>query len=158
IGMLNEYFSVLVTIVQEHQGVVNKFIGDAIFAIFNVPLDDPDHATHAIRAALAIEQASTTRTFGKNRRLVTRIGINTGVVVAGNIGSAERMEYTVIGDEVNIAARLEQLNKDYDTNILLGENTYEMARDNFDFTRLGSFQLKGKERAIEVFTVNSSSA
>ncbi|MCB0535698.1 MAG: hypothetical protein KDD14_26065, partial [Saprospiraceae bacterium] len=58
----------------------------------------------------------------------------------------------------NIAARLEQLNKDYDTNILLGENTYEMARDNFDFTRLGSFQLKGKERAIEVFTVNSSSA
>ncbi|MBK8966870.1 MAG: adenylate/guanylate cyclase domain-containing protein [Saprospiraceae bacterium] len=155
IEMLNEYFSVLVTIVQEHNGVVNKFIGDAIFAIFNVPLDDPDHAVHAIRAALAIEQASITRTFGKNRRLHTRIGINTGVVVAGNIGSAERMEYTVIGDEVNIAARLEQLNKDYDTHILLGENTYEMAKNQFDFNRLGSFQLKGKERSIEVFTVKN---
>ncbi|MCB9353370.1 MAG: HAMP domain-containing protein [Lewinellaceae bacterium] len=153
IEMLNEYFSEMVAIIQAHRGVVNKFIGDAVFAMFNVPLDDPDHAVHAIRAALEIRNISTTRSFGKNRRLSTRIGINTGVVVAGNIGSAERMEYTVIGDEVNVASRLEQLNKEYDTHILLGGNTYEMAKGHFEFDKLGTLQLKGKERAIEVYTV-----
>ncbi len=152
--MLNEYFSVLVGIIQKHQGVVNKFIGDAIFAMFNVPLDDPDHAINAINAALAIEKITTARTFGKNRQLTTRVGINTGVVVAGNIGSADRLEYTVIGDEVNVAARLEQLNKQYGTHILLGENTYDMAKDHFHFSQLGNFQLKGKERMMKVYKVN----
>ena len=151
--MLNEYFSVLVNIIQSHKGIVNKFIGDSIFAMFNVPLDDPDHAVNAILAALEIEKITSNRKFGKNRQLSTRIGINTGVIVAGNIGSAERMEYTVIGDEVNIASRLEQLNKEHGTNVLLGENTYELAKERFRFTRLGDFQLKGKEKSIKVYKV-----
>lgn len=153
--MLNDYFSVLVQIIQNHNGVVNKFIGDSIFAMFNVPLDDPDHAINAIHAALAIEKITTTRTFGNNRQLTTRVGINTGMVVAGNIGSADRLEYTVIGDDVNVAARLEQLNKQYGTQILLGENTYAMAQDSFHFIQLGDFQLKGKEKSIKVYKVNS---
>ncbi len=155
VTMLNEYFSVLVNIIQTHKGVVNKYIGDSIFSMFNVPLDDPKHAVNAIYAALEIEKIMTTHTFGKNRRLQTRIGINTGVVVAGNIGSADRMEYTVIGDDVNVAARLEQLNKQFGTTILLGENTYELAKDHFHFTGLGDFQLKGKEKSIKVYKVNS---
>ena len=134
---------------------MNKFVGDEIFAIFNVPLDDPDHAVHAIHAALAIEHITTTRTFGKHRQLTTRVGINTGVVVAGNIGSADRMEYTVIGDDVNVAARLEQLNKQYGTHILLGENTYDLAKNHFNFIQLGNFQLKGKERTIKVYKVSN---
>ena len=150
---LNEYFSVLVNIIQSHKGIVNKFIGDSIFAMFNVPLDDPDHAVNAILAALEIEKITSNRKFGKNRQLSTRIGINTGVIVAGNINSAERMEYTVIGDEVNIASRLEQLNKEHGTNVLLGENTYELAKDHFRFARLGDFQLKGKEKSIKVYKV-----
>ncbi|MBD1207944.1 MAG: adenylate/guanylate cyclase domain-containing protein [Ignavibacteria bacterium] len=150
--MLNEYFSVLVNIIQQNKGIVNKFIGDAVFAMFNVPLDDPHHAVHAIRAALEIEKITTTRTFGNKHQLTTRIGINTGEVVAGNIGSADRMEYTVIGDDVNVAARLEQLNKHYDTHILVGENTYSMAQNHFRFTELGDFQLKGKEKVIKVYT------
>lgn len=154
VKMLNEYFSVLVEIIQKYNGVVNKFIGDSIFAMFNVPLDDPDHATNAIQAALAIEAVTKTRHFGKNRQLTTRVGINTGVVVAGNIGSADRMEYTVIGDDVNVAARLEQLNKQYGTHILLGENTYNLAKTNFQFSQLGDFQLKGKEKTIKVYKVN----
>jgi class 3 adenylate cyclase len=154
VQMLNEYFSVLVNIIQSHKGVVNKFIGDAIFAMFNVPLDDPDHAVNAIHAALAIEKITSHQVFGKNKQLTTRIGINTGVVVAGNIGSADRLEYTVIGDEVNIAARLEQLNKEYGTHILLGENTYEMAKNHFDFIQLGDCQLKGKERVIKVYKID----
>ena len=154
VTMLNEYFSVLVGIIQHHKGVVNKFIGDSIFAMFNVPLDDSDHAVNSILAALEIEKISSTRTFGKNRKLTTRIGINTGVVVAGNIGSADRIEYTVIGDEVNVAARLEQLNKQFKTNVLLGENTYDLAKEKFSFTELGDFQLKGKEKSIKVYKVN----
>ncbi len=151
--MLNEYFSVVVDIIKSHKGVVNKFMGDSIFAMFNVPLDDPDHPTNAVNAAIAIQKITSTREFGKGQQLMTRIGINTGEAVAGNIGSANRMEYTVIGDDVNVAARLEQLNKEYDTNILLGENTYEMAKGQFNFTHLGDIQLKGKERDIKVYKV-----
>ena len=151
VQMLNEYFSVLVGIIQKHKGVVNKFIGDSIFAMFNVPLDDEHHAANAVKAALEIEQITSCVKFGKDRRLNTRIGINSGVVVAGNIGSSDRMEYTVIGDDVNIAARLEQLNKEHGTNILVGENTYRLATEQFHFTQLGDIQLKGKEKRIKVF-------
>lgn len=152
VTMLNEYFSVHVKVIQDNQGVVNEFIGDSIFALFNVPLDDPAHAENAIKAALEIERISNSHKFGNQQKLATRIGINTGMVVAGNIGSDERMKYTVIGDEVNIAARLEQLNKEHGTQLLIGENTYELAKSKFDFDQLGKFQLKGKEKLIKVFT------
>lgn len=155
VAMLNEYFSVLVNIIQEHKGVVNKFIGDSVFAMFNVPLDDPSHAENAIRAAMAIENICLTRKFGREHTLKTRVGINTGLVVAGNIGSSDRMEYTVIGDDVNVAARLEQLNKEYGTNILVGENTYLLAKDRFEFVRLGDVRLHGKAKTIGVYRLRS---
>ena len=153
VAMLNEYFTQMVAIIQKHKGIVNKYIGDSVFAIFNVPLNDPDHATNAIRAALEIDRLTSHTSFGSNQMLTTRIGINTGSVVAGNIGSADRMEYTVMGDEVNIAARLEALNKQHGTHVLVGENTYEVAKDHFQFSKLGDFQLRGKEKSIEVYEV-----
>ena len=153
---LNAYFSVVVDIIQQHHGIVNKFVGDSIFAMFNVPLDDPGHAVHAIQSALAIEQITRTRTFGEKQKLITRIGINTGEVIAGNIGSADRLEYTVIGDDVNIAARLEQLNKKYGTHILVGENTFAIAKDFFHFTQLGVVQLEGKERKVGIYQVREN--
>ena len=134
---------------------MNEFVGDAVFAMFNVPLDDPDHAVNAINAALAIEKITTTRKFGKNRQLTTRIGINTGAVVAGNIGSPDRLKYGVVGDEVNVAARLEQLNKQYGTHMLIGENTYDIAKNHFNFIQLGNVQLKGKKKTINVYKVNN---
>jgi class 3 adenylate cyclase len=153
VRLLNEYFSEVVGIIQRHRGVVNKFIGDAVFAMFNVPLDDPDHAANAIRAALEIQAATGSRTFGGGRKLGTRIGVNTGVVLAGNIGSAERLEYTVIGDAVNVAARLEQLNKEYGTTILAGETTVRLAGEGFPFVHVGEVQLKGKSAPSSVFGV-----
>lgn len=153
VTMLNEYFSVHVKIIQDNQGLVNEFIGDSIFALFNVPLDDPSHAEHAIKAALEIEKVSNSHKFG-SKQLKTRVGINTGMVVAGNIGSEDRMKFTVIGDEVNVAARLEQLNKEHDTQVLIGENTYELTKNKFNFNQLGEFQLKGKEKLIKVFTAS----
>ncbi len=155
VQMLNEYFTSLVSIIQKHKGVVNEFIGDSVFAFFNVPLDDPDHAVNAINAALEIDQVTSGNTFGKGRRLITRIGINTGMVVAGNIGSADRLKFTVVGDEVNIAARLEQLNKKMGTRILAGENTVALAGNRSYFTALGDVQLKGKEKRIKVFDVSA---
>ena len=152
---LNEYFTELVGVIQEHGGIVNKFIGDAIFAIFNVPVEDPHHARNAIHAALEIQKITETRTFGKGKKLHTRIGINSGVVLAGNIGSGDRMEYTVIGDEVNVASRLEQLNKQFGTNLLIGENTYLLVKDEFSCVHLGEIQLKGRELLTRVYRVES---
>lgn len=157
VQLLNEYFSVVVGIIQNHRGVVNKFIGDSIFALFNVPLDDPGHAAHAVQAALEIRKITAERQFGhgqaKPARLTTRIGINTGPVLAGNIGSSDRAEYTVIGDEVNVAARLESLNKELQTQILVGENTWQLVRAEFDFADAGVHQLKGRSRSIRVFKI-----
>lgn len=153
VKMLNQYFTDVCRIIQAHQGVVNKFIGDSVFALFNVPIDDADHAVHAVQAALEIEAITKAKLFGDQIRLTTRIGINSGLVLAGNLGSSDRTEYTVIGNEVNVAARLEALNKDYGTGILLGENTRELVKDRFPLRELGSFTLKGKEQSIKVYSV-----
>ena len=151
VKLLNDYFTFTVEIISGHKGMVNKFIGDAVLAVFNAPVDDPDHAHNALKAALEIQELSKDKRFGNNLQVHTRIGINTGMVVAGNIGSKERLEYTVIGDEVNIASRLEQLNKEYNTRVLVGENTYRLTKDAFTFERIGDIKLKGKEKSVEVY-------
>lgn len=125
VDMLNEYFTDAVSIINQHQGIVNKYIGDAILAIFNAPLDNEDHAHHAVCAAQEIIALTEQKRYGKNIHISTRIGINTGNVVVGNIGSRDKLEYTVIGDNVNIAQRLEAYNKTTKTNILLSEATYQ---------------------------------
>jgi class 3 adenylate cyclase len=158
VRLLNEYFSVLVAIIQHHRGVVNKFVGDSVFAIFNVPLDDPDPAANAIRAALEIQAVTASRTFNGGRRLGTRIGINTGVVLAGNIGSTERLEYTVIGDVVNVAARLEQLNRQYGTALLAGETTVNLAGESFPFVHVAEVQLRGMAAPSDVYAVGAQTA
>ncbi|CAN5389226.1 hypothetical protein BH11BAC3_BH11BAC3_02410 [soil metagenome] len=155
ITTLNEYFTVLVNVIQRHKGIVNEFIGDAVFAMFNVPVDDPDHALNAVNAAKEIDLITSSQRFGQNRQLTTRIGINTGTVVAGNVGSPDRMKYTVVGDEVNIAARLEQLNKKFSTRILVGENTFALVQTKSQFTAVGDVRLKGKQKTIKVFEVNN---
>jgi len=153
VSMLNEYFSFVVDIITAHRGVVNKYIGDSVLAMFNAPADDPDHATHAVAAAVAIIRGSRERRFGMVHDIRTRIGINTGLVVAGSIGSAERLEYTVIGDEVNVASRLEQLNKQHGTQILVGEKTQQLAATGFSFRSIGTLPLKGKSESTQVFAV-----
>ncbi len=152
--MLNEYFSEIENIIHVHNGIVNKFTGNSVFAMFNIPLDDPHHAVNAVKAALDIDNLTSNRKFGSSKLLRTRAGINTGVVVAGNIGAPDRMEYTIIGDEVNVAARLEQLNKQQGTSVLIGENTYDIIKNSFNFKFTGNFQLRGKEKSIKVYTIN----
>ncbi len=131
VELLNAYFSVMNAIIHKEGGTVNNFIGDAVVAIFNVPIQNATHAKSAVQAARAIQQALATETFtlasGRTVSLPTRVGINTGSVCAGVIGSSERQGYTVYGDAVNLAARIEPLNKRYGTRILASESTIRLA-------------------------------
>ena len=125
--LLNEYFEAVSGAVERHGGVITQFQGDAMLITFNTVRDDPDHAAKAVRTALEIQELTRERLFGGAVRMRTRCGINTGRIVAGAVGSTERLLYTVHGDEVNIAARLEQLNKKYGSYLLASESAVRAA-------------------------------
>lgn len=154
IDLLNAYFSVVMEPVGRFGGVITNFTGDSLLAAFNVPEEDPDHAANALRAALEIERLLKGRTFGtQGVTLRTRIGINTGPVVAGAVGATDRLGYTILGDTVNVAARLEQLNKQYGSLILASEATVQAAGGAFRFEPIGEVTVKGREQAIRAFKV-----
>lgn len=151
IATLNEYFSVVLAPVQKYSGVIHQFQGDAILATYNLPLDDPDHATHAIKTAIELQEVLAGRTFGPGVSLPTRVGINTGAMVGGTVGAGDRLGYTVHGDDVNVAARIQELNKRYGTNILVAESTVELAREHFDFEPIGEVPIRGREGTEAVY-------
>ena len=151
--LLNEYFDVMCGIVDRHGGVITQFQGDAMLITFNTVRDDPDHAAKAVRAAVDIQDVTRERRFGSAVRMRTRCGINTGRIVAGAIGSAERLLYTVHGDEVNIAARLEQLNKKYATYLLASESTVRAAGAGFSFRLVDEIAVRGRAAPTRVYTL-----
>ena len=151
VEMLNAYFSVLVEIVERHGGVVTQFQGDAVLATFNVPLADPDHARQALKCADEIQRTIIGRDFA-GTRLACRIGVNTGQVVAGNVGAEGRMNYTVHGDAVNLAARLEQLNKEHGTAVLVAASTAALA-PGFPLRAMGGVEVRGKSETVAVYTL-----
>jgi class 3 adenylate cyclase len=153
IALLNEYFEVVMEPVSRFGGVITNFTGDSLLAVFNVPEPDPDHAANAVRAALGIERALEGRTFGAGITMRTRIGINTGDVVAGAVGGSDRLGYTILGDAVNLAARLEQLNKDYGSLIMASAETATLAGDEFDFAPIGDITVKGRAQPVRAFTL-----
>ncbi len=152
VEMLNEYFEAIIEPILEFGGTVNQFQGDAMLVTFNVPSPDENHVTNAVKAALAIQNVHRVKTFA-DIPLKTRIGINTGEVIAGNIGSGERMNYTVHGDAVNLAARLEQLNKNYDTNILVSQTTVDELQDKNQTRFVDDVEVSGKSTRVRVYTV-----
>jgi adenylate cyclase len=157
VGQLNEYFSRMVPIVFAHRGTVDKFVGDMIMALFGAPLDDPEHADHAVQTALAMSaglaQLNQEWTAAGKTPLDIGVGINTGDMVAGNLGSEQIMSYTVIGDNVNLAARLESLNKEYHTRIVISEATRAALRGRYDIRALGTVLVKGKTQPVEIHAV-----
>jgi class 3 adenylate cyclase len=155
VAALNEYLETVLEPIRAHGGVVNTFIGDGLFASFNMPLACPGHACAAVRAAIDIQRAVGSRTFGDlGVALNTRIGISTGRVIGGSVGAGRRLTFTLLGDTVNLAARLEQLNKDYGTRILVSKSTRDACGDQFLFTDLGSVAVRGRHDAAIVFSVN----
>lgn len=148
--MLNEYFPAVVKPIIDHGGVVNQFQGDAMLVTFNVPVEDPRHADNAVKAAAAIQAVTTNQTFA-GVSLGTRIGINTGEVIAGNVGTGTRYNYTVHGDAVNSAARLEQLNKDYGTRTIVSESTVDLLQDDYPMETIGEVPIRGKRENLRIF-------
>jgi len=157
VGLLNEYFTEMVSIVMQHGGVVDKYIGDAIMAVFGAPVPGPEDAKNAVRAAIDMRKSLA----NLNERLTARgaeplrtgIGIHTGDVVAGNIGSEQRMEYTVIGDPVNVASRLESNTKALGVDVLISDVTYQETKDIIEATPIEALTLKGRAEPVMIYSV-----
>jgi adenylate cyclase len=153
IGMLNSFFSAATSIVDERDGVVVNYIGDALIASFNAPLPTEDHPARAVNAARDLLVLVSGREF-EGHQLRLRIGVATGPVAAGTVGGEERHTYTLYGDTVNLAQRLEELNKEFETDCLISGSTFEAARSNcLDAVAIGSVQVRGRESAVEVFSL-----
>jgi adenylate cyclase len=155
--LLNECLGAMTEIIIEEGGTVDKYIGDAIVAMWGAPLDQPDHAERACRAALRCqEMLERMRPVWIARGLPevrVRIGLNSGPALVGNMGSTQRFDYTMLGDTVNQAARLEGANGQYGTWLMAGESTVERAGDSIRFRELDAVQLKGKNRAVHVYEI-----
>ncbi|MEQ8442906.1 MAG: adenylate/guanylate cyclase domain-containing protein [Alphaproteobacteria bacterium] len=154
IAVLNAYFTDMVDIVHEQDGIVTQFQGDAILAVFNLPLADPDHAQKAVLAARTMRAHLRDRDYG-GRKLRNRIGIATGPMIAANVGAETRMNYTVHGDTVNLASRLENMNKEYQTDILIADTTAGLLHD-IPIQKLGSVQVRGRDAPAEVYTLQDT--
>lgn len=155
VEFLNQYFTRLVKIVLDHGGTVNKFIGDAMLAMFGAPINMQDHAKVAAQVALKIRDTLVdfNRERQKLEKSAIRVGmaINSGEAVAGNIGSPDRMEYTIIGDTVNVASRLEGINKRLGTDILVTEATYKQVKEAYDFRPFEPMPVRGRVGLVKLY-------
>jgi adenylate cyclase len=156
IMLLNDYFSYMVQAIEKHHGLVYQFVGDGIMAVFGAPVKLADHANFAVRSALEVMDALDR--FNAEIRsglppIRIGIGINTGPVVAGIIGTQQRMEYRVVGDSVNLAARIEALNKDFHTDVLISRSTVDQLKDHFNLKTFQPVKVKGKEDHVQVYEV-----
>ena len=153
--LMNEYLGSMTEVVQKHRGTLDKYIGDAIMAFWGAPVDDPEHAKNAVLTALEMQQ----QLVKLNETLVAKgwphlaigVGVNTGNMTVGDMGSPVRKSYTVMGDAVNLGSRLEGITKEYGVGVIVGEETREILRKEFAFRELDRVRVKGKEEAISIY-------
>jgi adenylate cyclase len=155
--MLSEYLTEMTEVVFRYGGTVDKYVGDCIMALYNAPFDDPDHAANAVRTGLELQERTAGVSARWEARLGVRIragvGINTGEAVVGTMGSRQRLEYTAIGDAVNLASRLEGLTKEHGTGIIISEPTRALVRDRFVTRELGDVPVRGKAGPVKIYAV-----
>jgi len=165
VGLLNDYFEKMIEAVFKNKGNLNKFMGDGLMALFGALRDDDYQEEHALQAALDMRQAlaelkekwagSHGRKAGLLSELRIGIGINTGLAIVGNIGSKQRMDFTAIGDSVNVASRLETATREHQVDILVSEYTYVAARSSFPFVFAGEIPVKGKSESLRIYTLKT---
>ncbi len=157
VALLNEYFTIMVHCIHQEGGMLDKFIGDAIMAAFGIPIAHKDDEDRAVRAAIAmiteLNEWNLTRLAEGKKPVDMGIGLNTDTIVTGNIGSPKRMDYTVIGDGVNLAARLESACKQYLTRILISEFTYKKLRGTYRIREIDRVVVKGKTEPVSIYEV-----
>jgi len=155
--ILNDYFTEIEPIISKYNGVINKFIGDAVLAIFGEPIQDKNHAVNAVKCAnemlLKVEELQKKWIAEGKPKIEIGVGINTGEAFVGNIGSEKRLEYTVIGDVVNLASRIESYNKVYKTNFLISASTYKLVRDIADVIKISEVTIRGKALKMNIYEV-----
>jgi adenylate cyclase len=159
VSLLNQYFETMVEAVFSYEGTLDKFIGDALMAVYGAPLPLKDHAWMSIQSALnmrsRLEEFNQRRIVQNQPLIHVGIGISSGWVVSGNIGSQKRMDYTVIGDGVNLSSRLESVTKEYGCDIIMSEYTYEMCSDRVWARELDTIRVKGKNKAVNIYQLIS---
>jgi len=162
VSFLNDYFSEMVEAVFEQGGVLDKFMGDGLMAVFGSMSDMPDHPRRAVLTALRMKsllaKINGNRVMHGDPPITIGIGVHTADVIVGNIGSRRRLEYTIIGDGVNTCSRVEALNKEFGTTILITEPTWEAVKDEFECRAMPEKELRGKARAMKFFEVLSVKA
>jgi adenylate cyclase len=158
--IMNRYMTAMTTKIIENQGTLDKYIGDAQMAFWNAPLDDKDHALNAVKTGL--EMLGDLDEFNKEiakeniPAFGMGLGINTGDVVVGNMGSRQRFDYTCLGDSVNLASRLEGQSKNYGVRIVLGPRTAELVKDVHDVIEMDNIAVKGKTEGVRVYTIGKT--
>jgi adenylate cyclase len=162
VAQLNEYFGEMVEVLFRHNGTLDKFVGDMVMGLFGAPVNDPHHADHAVATAIEMSAALSRLNAGWAAAgrpvLDIGIGINSGDMIAGNIGSQSIMSYTVIGDAVNLGSRIESLNKDYGTRILISQATHDRLTRSFSTRRVGEVTVKGRREPVVIWEVLGSDA
>ena len=155
--MLNEYFGIMVRIIQQNHGIVDKFIGDAIMAVFGAPKGSARDPFNTLKACLemrkALDELNRKRIAKGSPPIMIGMGVHTGRAISGTIGSDERMEYTVIGDALNMASRIEASTKAFGADLLVSESTARIVEGEFALDLAGSAEVKGKTQALKLYKV-----
>jgi len=155
VDLINEYFSVMTDVIFKHGGTLDKYIGDAIMAFWGAPIPQPDHAWRACLTGLdmikALESLRAKWEAEGRPRIDIGVGLNTGPMVVGNLGSANRFNYTVMGDDVNLASRLEGMNKEFGTHLIVSENTYTPVKEKLVARELDLIRVKGKYKPVKIY-------
>ena len=160
VELLNQYFELMVEVVFRNQGTLDKFMGDGLMAIFGAPENDPYQEEHALKAAIEMQQELAKLQVGwaaEGIHIRIGVGIHSGPAIVGTIGSSRRMEYTAIGDTVNVASRLQNATKELGANILISEHTYYGAKGAFPFRNMGTITVRGREEPLTVYALDIAS-
>jgi adenylate cyclase len=158
--VINKFLTPMTNIIMKNGGTIDKYMGDCIMAFWNAPIDAPNHKEMAINSALEmiekLKELNSNDGFGDGNKLNIGIGINSGEAVVGNMGSEQRFDYSVLGDAVNLASRLEGISKNYDATLVVGEDTYQSISHKYNFQKLDDVQVKGKSNKVAIYTVRGS--